>query len=74
MVINVHRRKDARRARTYRCFLNGRDITNDCFYADPRRGIVRVYLRNAEGRAYLTEGMVAKAELRGRVHLRKQAA
>lgn len=45
MVVNVHdaSRKGRRRARKSRAFLNGREVTRTCFYADTKRGIVRCF-------------------------------
>ena len=36
-----------------RVWLNGVEVTNNCFYADGRRGVVRMYRLNAEGRKYV---------------------
>lgn len=62
-----------RLAQRYRCWFNGRDVTNECFYVDSRRGLVRLMLRNDEGRFYLTErGEIATEERRGTVKLRRR--
>jgi len=56
------------------------EVTNRCFYADGRRGVVRLYRLNAEGRKYVEHGefrhwnvppqlrpRIATEELRGHV-------
>lgn len=64
-------RRDTKWMRTGRVFLNGREVTHDTFYVDTRRGIVRQYLRNAEGNLYLAPGAnePAWSEKRGHVKL-----
>ena len=69
--------RDQARSRNVRCFLNGVDVTNRCFYYDGRRQIVRLYEHNANGRPYLNEAKdgVVWSEHRGRVRLaRKKVA
>jgi hypothetical protein len=55
-----------------RVWLNGQEVTARCFYADPRRGLVRLFLHNAEGRPFLNRETMeaAKEERRGRVKVR----
>lgn len=67
-------RKDMKGARRYRCFLNGQEVTTSTFYVDSRRGVVRMYLRNAEGCLYVQPGTDQPAwiERRGRVRLRRR--
>lgn len=69
-------RKDTKSAQRYRCFLNGKEITNQTFYCDSRRGIVRVYKLNDKGNKYIdpVTGGVAWQELRGRVRLHRKRA
>lgn len=80
MVLNVRRRRDQRRCRGARVWFNGREITRHCFYADGRRGVVRIYKVNAEGHHY-TEPIInsphwdvprraAVEELRGHVRIK----
>jgi hypothetical protein len=38
--------------RAGKAFLDGVDVTKDCFYADERKGEVQHYLLNAEGKHY----------------------
>ncbi len=52
MVLNVHRRRDRARCRRARVLLNGEEVTNRCFYADGRRGVVRLY-QHENGRPFL---------------------
>jgi len=52
MTLNVKRRRDRRRCRTARVFRNGIDVTGRCFYADGRRGVVRLYRLNAAGKIF----------------------
>jgi hypothetical protein len=76
MVIDMRRsERDREIGRRYRCLLNGRDVTNDTFYADGRRGIVGMYLRDDAGRFLFSDGWrdeVGKVFKRGRVRLMKK--
>ncbi len=69
MVLNVRRMRDRRRCRNAKVWLNGRDVTHQCFYADGRRGVVRLYSLNADGKKFVTRpyGETATEEQRGRV-------
>lgn len=63
MVINVatnYSRLKARRGQAH-VYLDGVEVTNDCFYCDTRRGVVRLFVPQLEN------GQIAKRELRGRV-------
>ncbi len=55
MIADVHSYSQRRRKRLrhVRCFLNGEDVTSRSFYADTRRGVVRLYKLNAEGKRYI---------------------
>jgi hypothetical protein len=77
MTLNAARRRDQQKARCTRVFLNGVEVTKRCFYADGRRGVVRLYRLNADGKKF-TEPIinaphwnvprrVAIEELRGHV-------
>ena len=74
MTLNVHRRRDWTRCRRTRVWLNGVDVTTRCFYADGRRGVVRLYRLNAEGRKFIENGRVATEERRGQVRWGRTAA
>jgi hypothetical protein len=63
-----------------RVWLNGVEVTHRCFYADGRRGVVRLYKLNADGQKYVEHAQfrhwnvpphlrprVATEELRGTV-------
>lgn len=54
-----------------RVFLNGAEVTRDCFYADSRRRRVRVLLRNEAGAHYMDRLTCRPAwiERRGRVRI-----
>ena len=52
MTLDVRRRRDRKRARRLRVFLNGAEV-KDCYYADGRRGVVRRYVRDRQGRRVL---------------------
>lgn len=75
MVLNVHRRRDRARCRQARVWLNSEEVTDRCFYADGRRGVVRLY-QHENGRPFLdwrTRGTtLATEELRGRVRFGKK--
>jgi hypothetical protein len=88
VVINLQRRpriwrrrslwsaRDVKRSRNVRCFLNGVDVTNRCFYYDGRRRIVRLFEHDANGKVYLNEfrdGVVWR-EYRGHVKLTHKKA
>jgi hypothetical protein len=77
VAINAHRRRDRKWARGTRVWLDGVEITNDCFYADRRRGAVRVYVRDAQGHHVFAgtwpDRRPLTAELRGRVMTRRLA-
>lgn len=70
MTLTPRRRRDRRKCRLRRVWFNGVDVTNRCFYADGRRGVVRMYKLNAEGRKYVDPNVrvrLATEERRGRV-------
>jgi hypothetical protein len=70
--VRTSNRKAQRRAFHSRAWLNGVNVTTRCFYADPRRGVVRLYLLNVDGKKYKTAtGEAATAEFRGRVIVRR---
>lgn len=60
------------RTRGITVWLDGVEVTKRCFYADPRRGVVRLYLLDADGHKYIDRaaGGAAKEERRGRVEVR----
>lgn len=75
MVRNVHAagRRDRKKALrgVGTVTLNGVDVTTSCGYADDRRGLVRLFARNADGRFFLNAagtGPVVE-ERRGRVRI-----
>lgn len=59
MTINVRRKshralsRDLRLGLRYRCFLNGKDVTNRTFYVDTRRKIIGMNIHNEKGQAFL---------------------
>lgn len=67
-------RRDRKRTKRLRAWLNGTDVTKECYFADTRKGIVRVYLRDSEGFFYFVPEKrdVARAELRGVVRLTRR--
>ncbi len=75
MTLNLHRRRDRARCRQTRVWLDGEEVTTRCIYVDPRRGVVRLYRLNAEGKKYLDSdplpphggSRVATEERRGHV-------
>lgn len=75
-----HRRSKAwHRLMLSRCWINGEEVTKRCFYADPRRGVVRLYVLDANGKPQINrqrDGVMTE-ERRGRVKCfvsRKKAA
>ena len=71
--VGSYRRNDIA-SRRYRCFLNGSEVTHQTFYCDTRRGIVRMFLVDADGRPTMTPvgDEVATVERRGHVQLRRR--
>ena len=74
MVVNCPRRRMSRQRRRNldcRVFLNGAEVTVDCFYADTRRRRVLVLLRNEAGARFvdLVTRRAAWIERRGRVRI-----
>lgn len=67
MTLGVHRRRQAALCRRSRIWLNGTEVTSRCVYADMRRGVVRLYALNAEGKKYADGDRVATEERRGHV-------
>lgn len=65
-----------KKAMNSRAWLNGVEVTKDCYYADDTRGVVRVFLTDSEGKHYYDKarGEAAKAELHGRVRIQRNAA
>lgn len=67
----LHSSKKVRaRMRHTRVWLNGREVTRDCFYADPRRGVVRCFVRDEAGNIRHQHGEIERQELRGHVRVR----
>lgn len=79
-------RRKQRKAIRSRAWLNGEEVTSRCFFADDRRGIVKLYRLNAEGRFYVERPYfehwnvpphlrpcVATEELHGRVRIGRAA-
>ena len=65
-------RKDTRFATNYQVFFNGRDVTHSCFYFDTRRGRVRLFVRDSEGKFYIgRDGNIAETEKRGHVKVKR---
>lgn len=62
-------RKARRRLTGTHVWLNGREL-RDCFYADARRGVVRFFVRGADGKFRHNGREVERQELRGRVRVR----
>ena len=52
MTIDARLRRNRKIARRLRVFLDGVEVTDRCFYADGRRGVVRLYKLDANGRKY----------------------
>ena len=77
MVFDLQRgkRRD-RKGIWYRCFLNGREVTRRTFYADSRRGIVRMYVTAEDGCFLVNAERTGPQweEKRGRVRFVRKAA
>jgi hypothetical protein len=71
--VRTSSRRQQKKAMQSRCFVNGVEVTRDCFYADDQRGIARVYVRDANGRIGLnsTRTEATWKELRGQVRLER---
>jgi hypothetical protein len=70
MIIDV--RAHPGQVRKYRAFLDGVDVTAQCFYADDIAGIIRRNKLNAEGQIYADPPFVlATEELHGHVVIQK---
>src|SRR5262245_43207017 len=67
-------RRERKKAMRSRAFLNDVDVSSDCFYADDRRGVVHLFLRDDNGRLWRDgkTGRVAWAERRGRVRIERR--
>ena len=53
MIIDIHNAADRRKyGGKIRAWLDGEDVTDRCFYFDTRRGIVRLYQRDAKGHLF----------------------
>ena len=73
MIREVHAcsRRTYKKALHSRAWLNGVDVSRRCFYADDRRGIVRLYDLDAAGHYYRRGGSVAKIERHGKVRIER---
>lgn len=71
MTLDARRRRDRRRVRWARVYLDGRDVTHGCYYADGRRGVVRLMLRDLAGHivCHPTRPTVVRYERRGHVRI-----
>lgn len=73
--VNASSRRVRRKSRNCRAWLNGREVTNRCFYADSRRGIVRLFLHDSGGHCYVDPATMKPAQIERRGHVRiKDAA
>jgi hypothetical protein len=65
-------RKASSRLRRTRVWLDGKEVTSLCFYADPRRGVVRVFVKDEQGQLKkdMERGELARQELRGLVRVK----
>jgi uncharacterized ParB-like nuclease family protein len=56
--------------------VNGTDVTNRCYYADDRAGLVRCFRHNGKGQCYYDRARdeAAREVLRGRVRFVPRAA
>jgi hypothetical protein len=66
-------RKDRKRARRVRVWFNGQEVSDRCFCADDKRGIVGLYKVNERGakyvRSYPDDMRPAVEYLRGKVRM-----
>lgn len=73
MIRDIHtsNRRKQRKAMRSLAWLNGVEVTHDCFYADDRAGVVRLIRRDEAGHAYYDHriGDVATAERHGQVRI-----
>ena len=67
MTLNAHRRRDLKRTRRTRVWLDGEEVTHRCWYADGRRGVVRLYAKGSQGGFNIVDGKIQSVELRGKV-------
>jgi hypothetical protein len=64
-------RRNRKRARDSRVWLNGEEVTRRCFFANTRAGVVGLYKINEGGAKFLdASGRVATEQGRGRVVVR----
>lgn len=72
MVRNVRTTSKSKRRKAMGCraWLNGREVTNDCFYADSRRGVVRMFVRREDGYLAIKDGALERVERHGHVVIR----
>ena len=68
MVLNAKRRRDSKRARVTRVFLDGREVKY-CFYADGRRGVVRHWQLAANGKRLFRPDHLGPVALESRGHV-----
>jgi hypothetical protein len=77
MVRNTHAasRRDRKKCRRTRAWLNGEEVTDRCFYADNRRGVVGLYRLDANGHKYvdMARREVAREWRRGKVAIERSA-
>jgi hypothetical protein len=62
MTRDVHAasKRDRRKARHSQAWLNGEEVTERCFYADDRRGVVGLYRLNAAGNKYVEDAQTGE--------------
>ena len=67
-------RSDWKAVCNYTIRLDGVDVTNETFYVDGRRGIVRMYALNQDGHKHYDAAIddVVTVERRGHVQLRRR--
>jgi hypothetical protein len=75
VTLSTRDRRQVKRCRQARVWLNGVEVTNRCFYVDGRRGVVRLYKHDAGGHVYANEAKdgIATEELHGRVKIGRVA-
>lgn len=71
MTLDARRRRDQRRTRYARVWVNGTEVTERCYYVDGRRRLARCFVHVAPRICAVdASGEIVKEVLRGRIRVR----
>lgn len=59
-------------AQSYRAFLDGEDVSRDCYEASEEEGYVMLYSRDNDGKKYIVNGQLVTERRTGHVRIQRR--